>query len=480
MAKQDIYQAVTDRIIEALDRGTVPWRNPIAGAGLSFPHNLTTGKAYRGINVLLLACTALDQGYRSGYWMTFKQAKDHGGQVRKGEKSTPIVFFKKLEVEDQKTGEEKKIPMLRKYNVFNVEQVEGIEPQDLEGFDPDRPAVAPLDIAQTILKGYVLPPAIQTEGLRAFYHPPKDAVYMPPPEEFESAEAHASILFHELIHSTGHSKRLDRGINTKLAPFGSPDYSKEELIAECGAAFLCATAGILPQTIDQSAAYIESWRKALKGDKRLIVQSAAAAQRAVDHILGVSWEEATTPQPTDDPRKPGTTANSDVPGAEAKSGVSDQDLDQVMEMAAPVRRGPQPSITHEVDPGRLEYGRWSQEFNETVGEGDIAAAYCADTIALHNKVRTPFVFRGDLWVVVSLAGNVAKAYQLVPLDDFYPEPMSFAEKTRDCEAARNDPNGFYHEVPVMYRKDWFVLSGPPALFVPGQVQQPGLFGDLAL
>lgn len=139
-----------------------------------------------------------------------------------------------------------------------------------------------------------------------------------------------------------------------------------------------------------------------------------------------------------------------------------------------------PGRTYEVDPGRLEYGRWSQEFNETVGEGDIAAAYCADTIALQNKVRTPFVFRGGLWVVVSLAGNVAKAYPLVPIDDFHAEAMTYGGKTKDCEAARADPDGFYHGVAVSYRKDWFVLSGPPATFTPGQVQQPGLFGDLAL
>jgi len=139
--------------------------------------------------------------------------------------------------------------------------------------------------------------------------------------------------------------------------------------------------------------------------------------------------------------------------------------------------------THQVDPSRLEQGRWSHEFNQTVGEGDITASYCADSIALHNKSRKPFVFEGGLWVVVSLAGSAsgdgAKAYPLVPIDDFHTEAVSFSDKIKDCQAARADPDGFYHGVALSYRKDWFVLNGPPAIFVPGQVQQPGLFGDLA-
>lgn len=132
---------------------------------------------------------------------------------------------------------------------------------------------------------------------------------------------------------------------------------------------------------------------------------------------------------------------------------------------------------YEVDPGRLALGQWSHEFNETVGEGDIAASYCADTIALENKTRKPFIFRGDLWVTVSRSGGVAKAYRLVPIDDFNAAAMAYGEKTKDCAAARADPDGFYHGVAVSFRKDWFVLHGPPAFFVPGQVTQPGLFGS---
>ena len=301
-AKQDIYQVVTDRILDALDRGTVPWRNPITPApgsgGLAFPANLSSGKPYRGINVFLLATTAMCEGYRSAYWLTFRQAKECGGNVRKGEKATPIVFFKKLEVDDSKKGSDGKkfIPMLKKYSVFNLEQIDGIEPPeppdtpDLEQ-DNERPPVEPLDAADAILKGYILPPAIETGGLRAYYRPATDTVRMPIADDFADAASHAATFFHELVHSTGHSKRLGRGLDQKLPHFGAPAYGKEELIAECGSAFLCATAGILPETIEQSAAYIDGWRRKIKGDKKLVVQAAAAAQRAADHILGVSWDE---------------------------------------------------------------------------------------------------------------------------------------------------------------------------------------------
>lgn len=302
MTKQDIYQVVTDRILEALDRGTVPWRNPITPApgsgGLAFPTNLESGKPYRGINVFLLATTAMCEGYRSAYWLTFRQAKEKGGNVRKGEKATPIVFFKKLEVDDPEGGGEdgkKHIPMLKKYSVFNLEQIDGIETPDTSSgsSQDDEPRyVEPVAAADTILKGYVLPPTVETGGYRAYYRPATDTVKIPSVVDFEDAASHACTFFHELVHSTGHSKRMDRGLDQKLPDFGAPAYGKEELIAECGSAFLCATAGILPDTIEQSAAYIDGWRKTLKADKKVVVQAAAAAQRAVDHILGVSWDEA--------------------------------------------------------------------------------------------------------------------------------------------------------------------------------------------
>jgi len=133
-------------------------------------------------------------------------------------------------------------------------------------------------------------------------------------------------------------------------------------------------------------------------------------------------------------------------------------------------------ITHAVEPGRLDRGKWSHEFNKQVGEGDIAASYSADAIGMRGTVRRPFVFRGDLWVNVGQGSSVVKAYRLVPIDDGAGR-TEYRDKTRDCEAARANPMGFYHGIAVRYRSDWFVLTGPPACFVPGAHEQPGLFGD---
>lgn len=291
---RDIYQEVTDRIVELLDQGTVPWRQPIkrTAHGDGFPKSISTKRRYRGINVFLLAATAWAKGYDSSYWYTFRQAQQQGGQVRKGERSTLVVFWKQYVTNDRETGEEINVPVLRHYNVFNADQVEGVVPPD--GLPPQdaSPPFEPLGEAERIVAGYVRPPRIEHRGNRACYIPPEDRVEIAPPERFESRESYYVTLFHELAHSTGHASRLHRDIGVKLSPFGSPDYSKEELVAELSAAFLAATAGVSPPTIEQSAAYIDGWRKKLVGDKKLIVQAAGQAQRAADHILGVTFDEA--------------------------------------------------------------------------------------------------------------------------------------------------------------------------------------------
>lgn len=293
MTKIDIYQAVTDRILETLDRGTVPWRHPIKRSceGDGFPRSLSSRKPYRGVNIFLLAITAWAKGYESSYWLTYKQAKQQGGQVRRGEKASLVVFWKRYATKDKETGEDKIVPVIRHYNVFNVEQCDDIKPPDAIEPDPNAEPFESIEQAEKIVLGYAHGPLIEHGGGRALYMPIEDKVRIADSDRFESNEAYYATLFHELAHSTGHSSRLDRGLDTKLAPFGSADYSKEELVAEMGSAFLSATAGISPPTIDQSAAYIEGWRKRLKGDKKLIVQAAAAGQRAADHVLGVSWEE---------------------------------------------------------------------------------------------------------------------------------------------------------------------------------------------
>lgn len=286
----DLYQAVTDHILEMLDKGTVPWRNPIVGGGGGeWPVNLDSRRRYRGINVFLLAITAWMKGYGSAYWLTFNQAAQRGANVRKGEKASIVVFWKQYELTNQASGEPKKVPVLRYYNVFNADQCEGLKPPD----DPAQPPTSfePIEAAQKIVADYTDGPTIEHgRGRQAFYRPSADLVHMPERERFISRESYYGTLFHELAHSTGHVSRLDRGFSKDPVPFGSTDYSREELVAEMGSAFLCATAGISPPTIEQAAAYIAGWRRKLGEDKKLVIAAAGAGHRATDWILGQRGE----------------------------------------------------------------------------------------------------------------------------------------------------------------------------------------------
>lgn len=281
----DIYQNVTDQIIAMLEKGVVPWRSPILGRqSAGMPKNLESGKEYRGVNVFLLAFTAWTNGYESSYWLTFNQAKQKKGSVKKGEKSSFVIFWKQYETTDKETGEPTKVPVLRYYRVFNVAQCEGIAMPDAATFTPTD--FQPIDAAETIVKAYADAPAIEHGGTRAFYRPSTDSVRLPEQTRFASCEEYYSTLFHELAHSTGHSKRLDRKLDTEPQPFGSPDYGKEELVAEMASAFLSAHVGIQPVTIENQAAYLQGWLKQLRGDKKLVIAAAGAAQKASDWIRG--------------------------------------------------------------------------------------------------------------------------------------------------------------------------------------------------
>ncbi|MCC7389416.1 MAG: DUF1738 domain-containing protein [Phycisphaerales bacterium] len=284
----DIYQAVTDRIIELLEQGTVPWRQPIRGRGGSgeWPTNLESGRHYRGINVFLLAVTAWAEGYASPYWLTFRQARQKGGHIRKGEKGTLVIFWKQHATQDRESGADISIPVLRRYTVFNAEQCEEIEAPGAPEPESQAGVFEPIGAAASIVAGYAGGPRIEHGGGRAFYRPGADMVKIPEPGRFVDPESYYLTLFHELAHSTGHPSRLDRGLESSPPAFGSPDYSKEELVAEMGAAFLAAAAGISPETVDQSAAYIDGWRKQLTSDKKLVVHAAGAGQRAAEWILG--------------------------------------------------------------------------------------------------------------------------------------------------------------------------------------------------
>jgi antirestriction protein ArdC len=276
----DIYAEVTDRIVSALEQGTVPWRRPWTASAESH-RNPVSGTIYRGINPFLLELTAMERSYADPRWLTFRQARTLGGAVRKGEKSTMVVFWKMLRGVDRETGQERTIPLLRQYRVFNVAQCDGLElasEEERETFDP-------IDRCVEIIAAMPNAPTIDHGGNRAFYVPAMDAVQMPRFEQFVSAESYYATTFHELAHSTGHESRLKRPGIMDRHSFGDDDYSKEELVAEMSAAMLCGVAAISPPTIDQSAAYIASWLRALKDDRKLLVSAAGQAQRAADYIL---------------------------------------------------------------------------------------------------------------------------------------------------------------------------------------------------
>lgn len=272
----DVYQMVTDRIIEKLEEGIAPWRKHWNASGVAM--NWKTQKPYRGINTLLLD---------PGEYATFKQIKEAGGKVKKGAKSEIVVFWKWLEKEDE-DGETKKIPFLKYYRVFEINtQVEGLKSKrDVITYDHN-----PIEEAEKIFKGYPNAPAYTYNPGRAYYQPALDKINVPPLKDFKVPEEYYSTLFHEMVHSTGHRSRLARTGIEDVAAFGSETYSKEELVAEMGAAMLSGFSGIDNSTMDNSANYIGGWLRSLKDDKRLVVQAAAQAQKASDHILGLDVED---------------------------------------------------------------------------------------------------------------------------------------------------------------------------------------------
>jgi antirestriction protein ArdC len=274
-----VYEIITNQILAELERGEVPWRKPWHSLP---PANLITKKPYRGINVFLLGFA----GYGSQFWLTFNQAKQLGGNVRKGEHGTKIIFWKcKTRETESADGEieERKSAFLRYYTLFNLEQTEG--PSALLTLPP----AFPIESAEEIVKGMPNPPAFEQDS-RAAYIPSKDTVTMPSRTAFQSQAEFYSTLFHELVHSTGHAKRLGREGIEKIQPFGSEDYSKEELVAEMGSAMLCGAAGIEQATIGNSAAYLRGWVNRLKADSRLVIAAARAAQEAADYIRGESQD----------------------------------------------------------------------------------------------------------------------------------------------------------------------------------------------
>ena len=279
-AKFDIYETITNRIIAELEKGVIPWQKPWTGTK-SGAYSRSTGKPYSLLNQMLLP---------PGEYLTYKQAQTEGGQVRKGEKGSMVVFWKQLPIKekDENGNEvEKVIPFLKYYTVFEVSQCDGIERKYKE--EERQEAIEPVKEAELLVQEYLYknqPLYIKhTTGNRAFYDPAGDYINLPAVEQFCEVEEYYSTKFHEMIDSTGHNSRLNR--ISKTASFGNEEYSKEELVAEMGAAMLVNMLGLeTNRSFRNSAAYIQSWLKALKDNKRLVVSAAGKAQKAVEYITG--------------------------------------------------------------------------------------------------------------------------------------------------------------------------------------------------
>lgn len=289
--KFDLYQTVTDQIIDAMQRGVIPWKKPWKATG-GCPRNIR-GRRYRGINALLLAMHSAVSNWTHPVYLTFSQTKELGGTVRKGERSAMVVLWKtsvpeKYAANPQACPADERKWLLRYYRVFNVAQVDGLPPQALPEIIDN--GLSTIEACEEIVANMPKRPLIRESGQGAFYSPDADEVFMPPLRAFDSAEAYHSTLFHELTHATGHDTRLARP-DAFAGRFGSEPYAKEELVAELGAAFLCARAGIAPATLDDSAAYLANWIKKLREDKRLIITAASAAQRAADFIAPEAIED---------------------------------------------------------------------------------------------------------------------------------------------------------------------------------------------
>lgn len=286
--KTDIHADITQRFIEALENGTRPWERDWLTYGRPLR---STGQEYRGINMLILSDQADRCGYSNPNWLTYNQAAELGGNVRKGEKSTAIVFYKQSRLVDGEgapvadaKGNDRSLWMLRRYNVFNVEQVDGLPEgkfqlptlptTQLERDEAEKAAEAALRSTGA---------QIDNEGNgRAFYRPSTDSIHLPRFEAFLNVGGYLTTMAHELCHWTGAKHRLDRDMTGR---FGSKDYAFEELVAEIGAAFVCARLGIAGSHFDNHAAYVSGWLEKLRGDKKFIFKAAALAQKAADLVL---------------------------------------------------------------------------------------------------------------------------------------------------------------------------------------------------
>jgi len=287
--RTDIYTRITSKIVEELEKGVRPWMKPWnaehAAGRITRPlrHN---GRPYRGINIIQLWMTAETAGYISPFWLTFQQTKELGGFVKKGEHGTPVIYagtFKKTEENEQGEEVEQEVAFLKEYTVFSADQCEGLPSHFYQLAEPPKETMERIEAAEHFFANTKA--NIQTGGNQAYYSVTGDYIKMPPFETFRDTESHAATLAHELTHWTRHPSRLDRDLGRKR--FGDAGYALEELVAELGSCFLSADLAITPEVREDHAAYIASWLKVLKDDKRAIFTAASHATKAVDFLHGL-------------------------------------------------------------------------------------------------------------------------------------------------------------------------------------------------
>ncbi|MGJ8517600.1 DUF3275 family protein [Carnimonas bestiolae] len=313
--KFDIYQAVTDRILASLEQGTIPWVKPWDSAGRVplIPSNAVSGRQYRGINVLLLMMTAMEQGYLHDRWLTFNQAIKAGGNVRRGEKGTQIALYQpgvRREkdadgndlLDDNGQPVETHYANLRGYTVFNVAQCDGLPTDMMTPVEPAVPERGPgfNDDIENFIRATGARITMK-HGDRACYFPTADRIVLPLREQFDSADGLYSVLLHELGHWTGHPDRLDRPGVSQFDSFGTPQYAFEELVAQLTSAFTCAHFGISNLAVD--ASYIDAWIQVLKGDKKALIKASGQARTAAEYLYEIAGHQV-SPVPLETPAQP--------------------------------------------------------------------------------------------------------------------------------------------------------------------------------
>lgn len=317
-ARGDLYAEVTDRVVAELEAGRMPWVQPwsACACGPALPRNALTGRAYSGINVLILWGAAIDEARTSQRWLTFRQALEAGGAVRKGERGTGVVFANRFIPEAEQaraaaSGEDaRSVPFLKRFTLFNLDQIDGLDPARLAPEPAPLPECEVMPLAEALIAASGV--AFHIGGDKACYAPGADRVQVPPQPAFFAQIDYYRTALHELTHATGHRSRLDRDQTSR---FGTSGYAREELIAEMGSAFLCAALGVVPTV--RHADYIGSWLTVLREDKRAIFRAASAASKASDWLL------ARLPASTDPCTDASTAAASEYKG----EGSSDRSSD---------------------------------------------------------------------------------------------------------------------------------------------------------